>query len=74
LGWALYQRGKYSEALPFLDQSLRALDRPIAPYHLAAVLAKTGDMARARKEYELGVKQSPQAEVRKLLSPVFEKK
>jgi hypothetical protein len=31
----------------------------LAHYHLAAVLVKGGDLARAKREYQLGLKQDP---------------
>src|SRR6202008_825598 len=57
LGWIFYRQGKYPQALPYLEKSLQELDRPVAHYHLAAVLAKTGDLQRGRSEYDAGVKQ-----------------
>jgi tetratricopeptide (TPR) repeat protein len=59
LGWTLYRQGKYDAALPHLQKSLKDLERPVAHYHLAAVLARTGDKARAQKEFEAAVKQAP---------------
>lgn len=72
LGWILYQQQKFGDALPYLEKSLRGLDRPTAHYHLAAVLAKTGDMARARSEFDTGVKQDPNSPARASAAPFFQ--
>lgn len=72
LGWIYFRQGKYSEARPLLEQSLRAAVRPVAYYHLAGVLAKTGDMARAREQYELGLKLDAKSEARADVSSLFE--
>ena len=72
IGWTYYRQGKYEAALPFLDKSLRADNRPIAHYHLAAELLKSGDAARARGEFEEAVKQDPNASSRAELAPLFE--
>lgn len=42
VGWIYYRQGKYGDALPLLERSLKALDRPMAHYHLAAALMKGG--------------------------------
>jgi tetratricopeptide (TPR) repeat protein len=73
LGWVYYQQGKYDAALPYLEKSLRGLDRPVAHYHLAAVLLKAGDSTRGRKEFEIGLKQDPKSAARVSVAPLFEK-
>lgn len=72
VGWILYRQGKYAEALPFLEKSLGAADRPVAHYHLAAALAKAGDTGRARREYNSGVKQDPKSPARTAIVSLFE--
>lgn len=72
LGWILYKQAKYDAALPYLDRSLRHLDRPVAHYHLAAALLRTGDPARARREYETGLKKDPKSAARAVVAPLFE--
>jgi tetratricopeptide (TPR) repeat protein len=52
VGWTYYLDGKYAEAEPFLEKSAKTADRPVAHYHLAAVLARIGDIVRGRREYE----------------------
>ena len=42
LGWIYFKQGKYDAALPYLEKSLIALDRPVAHYHLAGALFKAG--------------------------------
>ncbi len=74
LGWTYFRAGKYEAALPHLETSLRLMDRPTAHYHLAAAFLKTGSAARARTEYEAGVKQAPQAPARQEVAALFEGK
>jgi tetratricopeptide (TPR) repeat protein len=74
IGWIYYRQGKYGDALPFLERSLRSLDRPIAHYHLGAALIKGGDGARGRREYDLAVKEAPQSSARAEVGPLFEGK
>lgn len=74
LGWTYYRMGRYEAALPPLETSLRLLDRPTAHYHLAAAFLKTGSAARARTEYEAGVRQAPQAAARQEIASLFEAK
>jgi tetratricopeptide (TPR) repeat protein len=72
IGWIYFKQAKYDEALRYLDKSLRILDRPLAHYHLAGALFKSGDPTRARREYELALKQDPKNEARSAVSPLFE--
>jgi tetratricopeptide (TPR) repeat protein len=74
IGWIYYRQGKYDAGLPYLEKSARAFDRPLAHYHLAAVLFKAGDATRGRKEYETGVKNDPQSATRVVVRPLFEGK
>jgi tetratricopeptide (TPR) repeat protein len=72
LGWIYYRQGKYDTALPYLEKSLKSLDRPVAHYHLAAALFKAGDAARGRKEYEIALKQDPKSDARGPVGPLFD--
>lgn len=72
IGWVYYTQGKYDAALPYLEKSLRGLDRPTAHYHLAAALLKTGDPARGKKEFEIALKQDSKSDARAAVSPLFE--
>jgi cellulose synthase operon protein C len=72
LGWILYRAGKFDTALPYLDDSAKKFDRPVAHYHLAAALMKTGDAARGRREYDAGVKEDAKSPDRSAVAPLFE--
>ncbi len=50
LGWILYKRGIYQNALSLLKESAAKLgDNPQVQYHLGMVYAQLGDQANARK-------------------------
>jgi tetratricopeptide (TPR) repeat protein len=70
-GWIHYLRGDYSNALPHLERSLQLMDRPTAHYHLAAVLAKSGAVERARLEFQTGIRQAPNSPERATVAPLF---
>jgi len=72
IGWTYFRQAKYGDALPFLEKSLKGLDRPVAHYHLAAVLLNTGDPVRAKKEYNLALKEDPKSPERSAIGPLFE--
>jgi Tfp pilus assembly protein PilF len=71
VGWTYYLQGKYDQAEPLLEKSAKAADRPTAHYHLAAVLARTGDVGRGRKEYELALKQDAKSPEKPLVAPLY---
>jgi tetratricopeptide (TPR) repeat protein len=71
LGWSYYMDGKYAQAVPYLEKSLAAKDRPLAHYHLAAGLMKAGDSDRGRKEFDKAVQADPKSEERALVAPLF---
>jgi|GEM_PF-5230533 len=73
LGWIYFRQGNYKEARPLLELSLRAAARPVAHYHLAGLLAKTGEKERAREEYGLALKQDAKSEARSDVSSLFER-
>lgn len=72
VGWILYRQGKYDQAVQLIEKSVRTGDRPAAHYHMAALLMKAGDGTRAKKEYELAVKQDPKSDARKMVGPMFD--
>jgi len=71
IGWIYYREGKYDVALPYLEKSAKALDRPTAHYHLAGALAKSGDAVRGRKEYETALKEDPKSDARGAVGALF---
>jgi tetratricopeptide (TPR) repeat protein len=72
VGWTYYLTGKYDRAEAYLEKSAKAADRPVAHYHLAAVLARTGKFARGREEYDLALRQDPQSPERRIVAPLYE--
>ena len=71
LGWIYYLAGRYDLALPYLEKSLTAADRPLIHYHLAADLVRAGDTARAKREYDLALKADPKSPERSYVDPLF---
>jgi tetratricopeptide (TPR) repeat protein len=71
IGWIYYREGKYNDAVPYLEKSVKAMDRPVAHYHLAGALAKTGDAVRGRKEYDTALKEDPKSDARSAVGPLF---
>ncbi len=71
IGWIYYREGKYDAALPYLEKSAKEMDRPVAHYHLAGALAKSGDPARGRKEYDAALKEDPKSDARTAVGPLF---
>ena len=72
-GWILADQGQASKGLPHLQKALsKAPDNAEIQYHLAVVLAKTGDHTRARGELERllasGARFQQEPEARALLS------
>ncbi|PYM63872.1 MAG: hypothetical protein DMD79_07485, partial [Candidatus Rokuibacteriota bacterium] len=50
LGWILYKRGVYQQALTLLQEAATKLpDNPAVQYHLGVTAAKTGDRQLAKK-------------------------
>lgn len=72
VGWIYFRQAKYDTARNFLERSLKAQDRPLAHYHLAAALAGAGDRNRAREEYRLAVAQDPGSEARASVAGLVE--
>lgn len=72
IGWIYYRMGKYEAALSHLQNSLRLLDRPLAHYHLAAALAKTGNTQQGREQFDIALRQDPNSPARAVVAPLFE--
>jgi tetratricopeptide (TPR) repeat protein len=71
IGWIYYREGKYDAALPYLEKSAKEMDRPVAHYHLAGALAKSGDPVRGRKEFETALKEDPKSDARGAVGSLF---
>ncbi|MDE3199182.1 MAG: tetratricopeptide repeat protein [Acidobacteriota bacterium] len=71
IGWLYYRQAKYDLALPYLEKSLRGMDRPVAHYHLAAELINVGEADRAKKEYDLALKADPKSPERATVDALF---
>jgi Tfp pilus assembly protein PilF len=56
LGWALYQKGLYSSAVPYLERASSASREAIYKYHLAMAYARAGDPRRGRDTLEAALK------------------
>jgi putative PEP-CTERM system TPR-repeat lipoprotein len=77
-GWILAHQGQASKGLPHLQKALsKAPDNAGIQYHLAVVLAKTGDHARAQGELERllasGARFQQEPEARALLNQLQDK-
>jgi tetratricopeptide (TPR) repeat protein len=59
LGWALYQKGLYAAAVPYLERAASDRGDPVWSYHLAMAYAKTGAVERGRRELQSALKQNP---------------
>jgi tetratricopeptide (TPR) repeat protein len=71
VGWTYYLQGKYDQAEPYLEKSAKAADRPVAHYHLAAVLARVGESVRGRKEYEMALRQDAQSPEKSIVAALY---
>jgi Tfp pilus assembly protein PilF len=59
LGWALYQKGLYSSAIPYLQRASANPQSVVWQYHLAMAYAKAGDLRRGRTTLEAALKLAP---------------
>jgi tetratricopeptide (TPR) repeat protein len=59
LGWVMYQRGMYSTALQYLQDSISRENAPATNLHLAMTCAKIGNAQKARQYFEAARKQKP---------------
>jgi tetratricopeptide (TPR) repeat protein len=58
LGWILYRKGLYSQALSNLERAVSTGRSPVAKYHLAMAYAKAGDLQRGRVTLAAAIKQN----------------
>lgn len=59
LGWVLYRKGLYSEAVRYLERAAASKENVIWDYHLAMAYAKAGDSARGRSTLQAALKLKP---------------
>ncbi len=59
LGWALYNKGLYSSAIPYLQRASANPENVVWKYHLAMAYAKSGDLTRGRNTLEMALKLNP---------------
>ena len=59
LGWALYQKGLYSSAIPYLQRASANPQNVVWKYHLSMAYAKAGDLKRGRTTLEAALKLGP---------------
>jgi tetratricopeptide (TPR) repeat protein len=72
LGWALYRKGMYTAAVPYLERATaeKVVD-PVWTYHLAMAYAKSGDAAKGRRSLEAALKQNPNVPEAKLAKEII---
>lgn len=82
LGWVLYKRGRFEEAIVHLRRAIRLMDREDAVLfdHLSDALYRTGDIAEAKKNWEKALAvhkpddpDPPNAEDRRVLDRIRQK-
>jgi Tfp pilus assembly protein PilF len=56
LGWALYRKGLYSAAIPYLERASTNKENAVWKYHLAMAYAKSGDRKRSRTTLDAALK------------------
>jgi Tfp pilus assembly protein PilF len=71
LGWALYQKGLYSSAVPYLQRASANPESVVWKYHLAMAYAKSGDLKRGRTTLEAALKADPNVPEAKIAQEVI---
>jgi tetratricopeptide (TPR) repeat protein len=71
LGWVLYRKGLYSQAIQYLQRAADDKSRPAWTYHLAMAFAKSGDLARGRTIFQTAWKQDPNSPLAKQAQDVI---
>src|SRR5262249_44927984 len=59
LGWILYQKGLYTQAIPYLKLAAGSDTNPTWKYHLAMAYAKAGDPKRAEEVLGAALRLNP---------------
>lgn len=63
LGWVLYRRARYAEALKYLELAYKvAPEESVISEHLGDVLVKLGRLAEAKQHYEKALQLGPEKE------------
>jgi cellulose synthase operon protein C len=70
LGWALYNKGLYGSAIPYLQRASANPQNVVWKYHLAMAYAKSGDLTRGRTTLEAALKADPNPPEAKLAKEV----
>jgi len=70
LGWALYQKGLYSSAIPYLQRASASPQSIVWRYHLAMAYAKAGDLKNGRTVLDAALKVNPNVPEAKLARDV----
>jgi Tfp pilus assembly protein PilF len=70
LGWILYEKGLYPEAIQYLERAASSRDNAVWKYHLAMAYAKAGNAARSRSALEAALKMDPNPPEAKLAQQV----
>lgn len=71
LGWALYRKGMYSAAVPYLQRAAADKSDAVWAYHLAMAYAKAGDLTRGRSTLQAAMKLDPNLPEAKLAEQVI---
>ncbi len=59
LGWVYYRKGLYANAVRYLERAAARGNRAAVQYRLGMAYAKVGDIARAEKALQAGLRVSP---------------
>jgi Tfp pilus assembly protein PilF len=72
LGWALYQKGLYANAIKYLERASASKDTAVWKYHLAMAYAKAGDRNNGKAMLAAALKANPNAPEAKLAQQVVD--
>src|SRR5579862_6791804 len=59
LGWVLYRKGRYTTAIPYLEQAVSGGPSALRKCHLAMAYFKSGDLKRSREMLAAALKMDP---------------